>query len=275
MALAVVALVTALLSAGVGPPHAESGQRSFEPRSTPSRIAGGAVACDVSIHDIGSDHASTVAIRVRILNEVPVEPDVLAAALKRLDAVFNRSGISVRWIDEKPQISDDMPLFDLVIVKQSPPLSPTATQIDGVLGAANRLGSRAHAYYNAIRNAAVAFHTAKEHLLADVIAHELGHLLLPVSGHSEWGVMRRDILRNGLARSFSQRETDLIAQQIRADAVGRRPAGLDVSAPRFAAVGGRFGYHSCRAAVVARWRCPAIDGQPPPLADLANVRSCR
>jgi hypothetical protein len=98
MALAVVALVTALLSSGVGPPQAGSRQQSFEPRSTSSRIAGGAVACDMSIHDTRPDHTSTVAISVGILNEVPVEPDVLGAALKRLDTAFNRSGISVRWV---------------------------------------------------------------------------------------------------------------------------------------------------------------------------------
>jgi hypothetical protein len=168
------------------------------------------------------------AIGVRIHNEALVQEDVLETALGRASGVFRRAGIIIEWTMGEPSARGATPLFDLVLATTSPRLAAAAAASHPVLGHANQPAGRAYAYYDIIRDAAVMFRTAREYLLGDVVAHELGHLLLPASSHSAWGIMRPDAINRGLSRSFMQREADAIVETVRAHG-GRRAADCSSS----------------------------------------------
>ncbi len=251
---------------------------SFQARGAPSRAASAAIACAQAGRDTRpSTPPRALHIRVNLQNNARIEPSVLAAALLRVDSVFHRAGIAVRWTDEASG-TDTSPLFDVVLAKTAPPSASTARAVDGTLGHANQAAYRAYAYSDAIRTAAAAFHTAPAYLLGDVIAHELGHLILPTQGHSDWGIMRPDILRSGLPRSFGPREAEMIASRVGAHAVGRyrpEPYFADSIYVETLTVRATPGAQRCRATVVAEWRCPMIDAAPFSVAETRVPDRCR
>jgi hypothetical protein len=237
---------------------------SFQGRGAASRTAAAALTCAAPGRDVRLRNGTrALAVHVRIYNEAPVEPDVLSTALKRVESVFDRAGVALQWTFTELLATGTSPRFDLVLVRTAPQLRSSTAPLDGLLGHANPAGYRAHAYVEAIRSAAAAFHTAIAHLLGDVIAHELGHLLLPAHGHSDWGIMRPDVLRRGLPRWFLPREAATMAQRITADAVGRRHPkqdGEDSSVVRTFTRGASPRVAACRAATIAEWRCPEVEG---------------
>jgi hypothetical protein len=222
--------------------------------------------------------ARALRIRVRIHNDAPIEPDVVAAALKRVDGIYSRADIAIQWTFAEPPAGEASPLFDVVLVKAAPRSASSAGALDGALGHANQAGYRAHAYSEAIRTAAAAFHSAPAYLLGDVVAHELGHLLLPAQGHSAWGIMRPDVLRGGLARSFLPREAEMMARRIRAHAVGRhRPESApgDPALVQALAGGASTTSRGCRATAIAEWRCPTVEATFFTAGEKLGPDSCR
>ena len=72
----------------------------------------------------------------------------------------------------------------------------------------------AYAFYHRVRDLAHRYDVSTEQVLACAIAHELGHLLLPVRGHSADGLMRAcwsrervSARRTGAAEVFGRRES--------------------------------------------------------------------
>ena len=166
-------------------------------------------------------------VRLRIFNDAPVDSDTLDRALKRVTAVYAQIRVRLRWTTTDPLTHDGMPLFDIVFAN-SPPVQAETTDstsraVDGVAGSASISTHRAHAFYGRIRNAAVAYKLFKQNVLADVVAHELGHLLLTPTAHSLWGVMRFDLPhRNEVSRTFSPAQGDRIRDRVFAGGIGRQ-----------------------------------------------------
>ena len=135
--------------------------------------------------DAADDNYAATAV-VRIDNLVPVPADYLAFAQSRAAEVFSRIGVHVTWIDEQTAVRDHVrPPFTVVLIKSGPELSVRSGVVDA-LGFAAPSVSRAHIVYDRIVKLAPLPAT----MLGDVIAHELGHLLLPSPGHSARGIMR-------------------------------------------------------------------------------------
>jgi hypothetical protein len=163
-------------------------------------------------------------IRLRIYNDAGVEINTLTAAMKRVDFVYSNIRIRTRWIMMEPMTDDGMPLFDLVIARSHDPASKRSdvALVDGLIGEASVDGHRAYAFYDRVTSAAAAHKSFRALLLADVIAHEIGHLLLGVDSHATSGVMRADILKNvGLPRIFSSAEGNVIRGRVLQGDIGR------------------------------------------------------
>ena len=166
-------------------------------------------------------------VRLRIFNDAPVDSDTLDRALKRVTAIYAQIRVRLRWTTTDPLTHDGMPLFDIVLTNSAPVQAETthsiARAVDGVAGSASISTHRAHAFYGRIRNAAVAHKLFKQNVLADVVAHELGHLLLAPTAHSLWGVMRFDLPhRNEVPRTFSREQGDRIRDRVFAGGIGRQ-----------------------------------------------------
>jgi len=148
---------------------------------------------------------------VRIDNLAPVPVDYLAFAQSRAAEVFKRIGVRVTWVDEDTAFRDHVrPPFTIVVVKSMTQPVGRPTLVDA-LGFADPSVSRAHIIYERVEELTTRSRRSAASLLGDVMAHELGHLLLPQGRHSARGIMRSGI--ETLARPI-ETFTDPQARQI-------------------------------------------------------------
>jgi hypothetical protein len=197
-----------------------------EGKQTSERENGGPIACGGFEGEPRRDTvAGGASIRLRIHNNAAVETATLTAATKRVDFVYSNIRIRTRWTMMEPVTDDGMPLFDLVIARSHDPASKPSdvARADGLIGKAAVDGHRAYAFFDRVTSAAAAYKSFQADLLADVIAHEIGHLVLGVHHrHALSGVMRADILRKaGLPRHFSSAEGHAIRRRVLQGHIGR------------------------------------------------------
>ena len=136
--------------------------------------------------------ADAVALRVIVVNEAGVPSAVLEQAKAEAAAIFSRIAVQITWLENGAQTSAATGTHPYVLNIVPKTLSSTGEGANamGVAPAAEKPGARlAYAFYGAVEK------VAREHdidvavLLGDVIAHELGHLLLPFPSHSAAGIM--------------------------------------------------------------------------------------
>jgi hypothetical protein len=129
---------------------------------------------------------------VLVFNFRQVSPTILVNAERQADQIFDHAGIKIVW-QECPTGSEPCrigpgPVFFLAI-KAGPVQNRFLDVVSGEAKVADHL---AVVYYDALPRVAHGKATSQEAstLLACVIAHELGHLLLGAYGHSIHGIMR-------------------------------------------------------------------------------------
>jgi len=136
-------------------------------------------------------HTSTVVVRLD--NVALVRADYLDLAESRAAEVFSRIGIRVTWIDEETAFREHLrPPFTVVLINSGVQLQARPAVVDA-LGFADPGVSRAHVIYDRIEALTARSRRSAASLLGDVIAHELGHLMLPSLRHSARGIMRSGI----------------------------------------------------------------------------------
>jgi hypothetical protein len=130
---------------------------------------------------------------VLVFNFRQVSTDILSNAEKEADQIFGRAGIKIVWHEcptgNEPCRKGPGPVFFLAI-KAGPVQNKFLDVVSGEAMVAEHL---AVVNYDALPRVAHRKTTTQNEastLLACVIAHELGHLLLGAHGHSLHGVMR-------------------------------------------------------------------------------------
>jgi hypothetical protein len=134
---------------------------------------------------------------------------VLERALDEVTRIYADAGLSVRWTDTAPR-------FTVKIVAQVLGYDRAASAVMGV--ALRRPGgSMAQVFLQPVQHFARAYRIDQSTMLAYVIAHEVGHLLLPGHPHSPTGLMqaRWDRALAQAAASHGLTFTDAQAQRIR------------------------------------------------------------
>lgn len=129
---------------------------------------------------------------VRVDNLAGVLPDHLQFAEARASDVFARIGATIRWTDQDGSVSQQVtPSFTVVLVNAegAENKGQLASLFVDALAVANPSVRRAHIFYDRVAALNVGTPRTIPSLLGDVIAHELGHLLLPPPGHSWDGIM--------------------------------------------------------------------------------------
>lgn len=125
-------------------------------------------------------------VTVRLVNRAGLDQHVLRAAKTRASEVFSAAGVEIAWFDG---LSIDPPAvvmtYTMIIMTRMP--SNVSNDV-GVMGQAVPSAGRAYIYYDRVQQRAMVVNGVAN-MLGDVIAHELGHLLLPL-GHSSRGIMR-------------------------------------------------------------------------------------
>jgi hypothetical protein len=149
-------------------------------------------------------------VRLQLRSDARVPGDVLEEARDEVVRIFAQSGFEVAWTDTAPDVT----------VRIAAQVLGYARATSQVMGAAQRTanGPVAHVFLRQVQDLARTYHVDLGTLLGHVIAHEVGHLLLPTFAHSPTGLMRAEWddtqVRDAARRALSF--TDGQAYRIRA-----------------------------------------------------------
>ena len=180
-------------------------------------------------------------IRVTLIAEGSSQPDsqVLLEALQQATMIYDAIGVSLEWTDERGMDDGTAPTHLVAVV-----LSDARTDqfLKGrevppsVLGVAPYQTGRVYVFWDRIARRAWENAVLPQIVLARVLAHEIGHQMLPLQGHSDSGIMRPSVnYRSSAPPTF----TDAEAAAIRTFLSKAPQAPLDTAAD------GAHGCYAC------------------------------
>ena len=143
----------------------------------------GAVGCA----DAVAETSDPISIRVLVVDEVGIDPNMLREAQQEAGRIFAAAGITLRWTGPEP------PAGSLIVKIASNPVGQKGKNRN-VLGLApgskDARGRIAWLFYHRIDEQSREFSLDVSRLLGHVMAHEMGHLLLPHGSHAVAGLMK-------------------------------------------------------------------------------------
>jgi hypothetical protein len=132
-------------------------------------------------------------VAVTLIDKTQLPSDLRARAASEVEVIFAAAGVRLKWqVPSQPAV----PVLaagrglTLMIVSNH---DPVTARNDCILGRAVAALSSGYVFYNRIIDATADRPVDVAVVLARVMAHELGHLLLPARGHSSYGIMRGDL----------------------------------------------------------------------------------
>jgi len=167
-------------------------------------------------------------VRVRVNDYASVAVDLLARAQDEVKQVYARIGVETTWLatrrlsdpDDVSQ-SEDADATELTVIVLSSSMTTRMAPPEDAIGMAATTptdsGRIAYVFYDRLQIDPLQSDDSNVAALAFVMAHEIGHLLLPYGSHSETGVMRGRWDRKTFRRLEVQRLrfTPLQGRQIR------------------------------------------------------------
>jgi len=209
---------------GAHEPNPVRGQRSDGGQFVPGLLLSMALLIGLVVPPTafatGKGNASAMTVLVFNFRQVPGE--VLANAENEAGRIFERAGVYVSWRD-CPTGSEPCPKGAGYVLLLAIMAGPIQIQLDVISGRADPAVRLAAVYYDYLPRQPGGFHNSSEiaSVLAGVIGHELGHLLLGARGHSLSGIMREswDSEQTRLALisqlSFLPEETEILQSVLR------------------------------------------------------------
>jgi hypothetical protein len=121
-------------------------------------------------------------VRLQLRNEAQVSDDVLEESRNEVARIFARAGFAVLWVDEAPGITVKIVAHVIGYARAESP----------VMGVALRTadGPIAQVFFRRVEEFARIHRADLSMMLGHVMAHEVGHLLMPALAHSPTGLMR-------------------------------------------------------------------------------------
>ena len=165
-------------------------------------------------------------MRVLVLNTAGAPVAVLSEAEKATARVFRAAGIETTWRQAGTGTVDDdltsMIIINLMSASMEARMKAPAT----VMGFAVSGARLASIMYGRVERLAQANATDLATVLGHVIAHEIGHLLLPPGGHSAGGIMNAMLDLHLAVRGVLQfSSTEVTAMRARIAALARSRDG--------------------------------------------------
>lgn len=149
---------------------------------------------DASAASVGPEPDRRIAVRVD--DKAGLQGDQLQLAKARAAEVFSVSGLGVEWVDEGEAAGLNLTATYTIVIMADAPAALKEAAMEGkgadVMGQSVPCIRRAYVYYGRVLKVRPSFPRDIVSTLGDVMAHELGHLMLP-PGHSGLGIMRRSI----------------------------------------------------------------------------------
>ena len=162
-------------------------------------------------------------LRVLVLNQAHVRPEVLRAAEDDAAAIFAAAGVQLLWLEQPSAVEQPFDVTVKIATGMKPSMVPNTAVGDLSLGfaAVNPTGEGLRGrlvwvFFDQVETHAERRHVLISRLCGLVIAHELGHVLLP-AGHAEAGLMCGIWdLRAGLLQYFDQTQIREIRERLSA-----------------------------------------------------------
>lgn len=127
---------------------------------------------------------------LHLTDYVSVPADLLHSAQAAAARVYARVDVTIEWTDGWAALapSDGALHLDVILLTEN---MPGYRESDPrTFAKASRVSRRAYVFFGRVLEHARATFSDPARVLAVVLAHELGHLLLPQEGHSGTGLMR-------------------------------------------------------------------------------------
>ena len=152
---------------------------------------------------LAATESETPDVRIRILDYARIANDVIARAQQRVTDIYKIIGVQVRWqvtvCPPAPSSSVADTLTepsDFVVIVLSPNMSRRLKVARDVVGMAivppQGGGRIAYVLFDRVTRVARTARLDVTDILGMVMAHEIGHLMLPDGSHSDSGLMRAD-----------------------------------------------------------------------------------
>jgi hypothetical protein len=130
---------------------------------------------------------------LHVSDSAHVSRDDLATAEQFATEVYRKAGVRAVWTDGAAATAQHADALHVDVLILSREMVARKSQSDGideqVFGVAARPARRAYIFYSRIADRARLTASSAALLLGIVIAHEVGHLLLPAFSHSASGIM--------------------------------------------------------------------------------------
>ncbi len=164
-----------------------------------------------------------------VYDQATVPADVSARAATAVTRIYNESGVDLAWIDPiaRPEYrminpgSNSLGMFVIQVTIRRRPAAAGAPVVMGTaLGGTGDRGGTVLLFYDQVLKVAHKYQLPVYDILAQALAHEMGHLLLPYPSHSPTGIMRADWdgddFRHAFAGSltFTTAQTALIGDKL-------------------------------------------------------------
>lgn len=181
---------------------------------TVKRLAG-AAALVIALwgHGLSGAHANeSVRLDVRITNYAGVADEDLARARVEVERIFADAGIAVTWVEQ--DTPGRIAILLLTITRDSQEHTATCA-----LGIALAAKSTAYVFINRIIRTTERGAVDRPVVVARVIAHEIGHILMPGRKHASFGIMRGEVdLGYANPSRFSDDEARAMRRRVRESA---------------------------------------------------------
>jgi hypothetical protein len=137
-------------------------------------------------------------VPVTLIGEGVSQPDaqVLLEARQQATMIYDAIDVSLVWRDEPGDHEGTGPIHLVAVVLSDPRTEQFLKGKDvppSVLGVAPYQTGRVYLFWERIARRAWEHQVLPQIVLARVLAHELGHHLLPLQGHSDSGIMRASV----------------------------------------------------------------------------------
>ena len=162
----------------------------------------------------GAADREVLTIVLRVTDHAGTDSSDLARAQAEIERIFDAIGVRVVWSDMKAgpghRVCEGFNLFvSLLSPIMIEGLSGQGVK-EKVLGSASKAAGRAFIYSERVRARAARSRVGEPVLLGRVIAHEVGHLVLPGADHSRTGIMVAGINADPVGAGFTPRESRAI-----------------------------------------------------------------
>jgi hypothetical protein len=174
--------------------------------------------------------AQTPDIAVRIYDYASVKPDVIGGAQTLVGRMYQNIGVDIQWTgvardaDEGESAVPEVKPNEFVVAILDERMARHSGFANDAVGAAavsaDGKGRFAYVFFDRVRRTATNSAMSVTEILSLVVAHELGHLHLPLGSHSLSGVMRAKWDLKGLRLDsgrfeFTPMQAEAIRQRVR------------------------------------------------------------